>query len=173
MQPIPSGERVEVKYLLGKRNADLLVTGELISERGFYLDLIKLKFLFNQLMSSTPAQLQSKPSEVDENRIRQSLRRCSEETIQAALGFHQTRDKRHLKPLIVGILERYVDPELRPKLRESNLELRLVEDLALDSLTLMEIIILVEEVLIVSISNEAARALRTVEDVRAFAEANC
>jgi 3-hydroxyacyl-[acyl-carrier-protein] dehydratase len=66
-----------------------------------------------------------------------------------------------------------VDPELRPKLRGSNLELRLVEDLALDSLTLMEIIILVEEVLIVSISNEAARALRTVEDVRAFAEANC
>ena len=46
MQPIPSGERVEVKYLLGKRNADLLVTGELILERGFYLDLIKLKFLF-------------------------------------------------------------------------------------------------------------------------------
>lgn len=122
-------------------------------------------------MSSSEPSTNSNEASEKEAKIRESLRRCSEATIQAALEFNRTGAKEQLLPIVLGILERYVEPDLRPKLRESGPELRLIEDLALDSLTLMEIIILVEESLGISISNDEARSLRTVEDVRAFAEA--
>ncbi len=122
-------------------------------------------------MSSSEHSTHSNEASEKEAKIRESLRRCSEATIQAALEFNRTGAKEQLLPIVLGILERYVEPDLRPKLRESGPELRLIEDLALDSLTLMEIIILVEESLGISISNDEARSLRTVEDVRAFAEA--
>lgn len=123
-------------------------------------------------MSSSEPSSNSNEASEKEAKIRESLRRCSEATIQAALEFNRTGAKEQLLPIVLGILERYVEPDLRPKLRESgNADLRLIEDLALDSLTLMEIIILVEESLGISISNDEARSLRTVEDVRAFAEA--
>lgn len=121
------------------------------------------------MSSSVPSSHSNEVSD-KEAKIRESLRRCSEATIQAALEFNRTGAKEHILPVVLGILERYVEPDLRPKLRESGPELRLIEDLALDSLTLMEIIILVEESLGISVSNDEARTLRTVEDVRAFAE---
>ena len=46
--------------------------------------------------------------------------------------------------------------------------LRLIEDLGIDSLTMMEIVILVEDVLQMSINNDELRNLRTVGDVKTF-----
>ena len=122
-------------------------------------------------MSASELSTTSNEAFNKETKIRESLRRCSKETVDAALEFNRTGSKKQLLPIVLGVLERYVDPDLRPKLRESGPELRLIEDLALDSLTMMEIIILVEESLGITISNEEAKNLRTVEDVRAFAEA--
>ncbi len=105
---------------------------------------------------------------LEKNQLRESLRRCSEATILATLEFQQTRSPELTLQVVVGILERYVDPELRPCLLEAGAELRLVEDLALDSLTMVEIVMLVEEVLGITVSNEEVRSLRTVGDIRAF-----
>jgi 3-hydroxyacyl-[acyl-carrier-protein] dehydratase len=96
------------------------------------------------------------------------LRRCSEQTIQAALAYRKTKDPAHTLPVVVGIIERYVDPELRAKLTEGGEGLRLVEDLGLDSLTMMEIVMLVEEVVGLTISNDELRGLLTVGDIRTF-----
>jgi acyl carrier protein len=43
-----------------------------------------------------------------------------------------------------------------------------VEDLAIDSLTMLEIVFLAEEVLQVSLDNEELRAFRTVGEVKRF-----
>ena len=67
-----------------------------------------------------------------------------------------------------GVLARFVDPAHRPKLETDEDNLRLIEDLALDSLTLMEIVMLTEEVLPITIDNEDLRRLRTVGDVKNF-----
>lgn len=104
----------------------------------------------------------------EDKELRQTLRRCSEATIGAALEYRRSGSAHCVLPVVVGILERYVDPELRPKLQAAPSDLRLIEDLALDSLTMMEIIIVVEEVLEVTVSNEEARSLRTVGDIRQF-----
>lgn len=104
----------------------------------------------------------------EEAQIRDSLRRCSESTIRAALAYRLTKDPAHTLPVVTGIIERYVDPELRPKLAEGGENLRFIEDLALDSLTMMEIVMLVEEVTGLTISNDELRGLATVGDIRVF-----
>jgi 3-hydroxyacyl-[acyl-carrier-protein] dehydratase len=47
-------------------------------------------------------------------------------------------------------------------------DIRLVEDLAIDSLTVLEIVFLAEEVLQVSIDNEELRAFGTVSEMKGF-----
>ena len=77
-----------------------------------------------------------------------------------------------LKPAIVqGVIEHYAERGARSKLRQANDSLRLVEDLGIDSLTMLEIVFLAEEVLQVSIDNEELRPFRTVGDVKAFVAA--
>lgn len=104
----------------------------------------------------------------DEVTLRDSLKRCSPATIEAAIAFRKTREPHHLPVIVIGVIERYVESELRPKLREDDDELRLVEDLGVDSLTMMEIVMLVEEVLQMQTNNDELRNLRTVGDVKTF-----
>jgi 3-hydroxyacyl-[acyl-carrier-protein] dehydratase len=96
------------------------------------------------------------------------LKRCSPATFEAACRFRATHDSAHLGIVIVGVIERYVERDLRPKLRAAADEIRLIEDLGLDSLTLMEIVLLVEDVLQISVSNDELAPLRTVGDIRQF-----
>ena len=104
----------------------------------------------------------------DESALRDSLKRCSPATIEAAIAYRKTQEASHLPAVIIGVIERFVEPDLRPKLKEADDELRLVEDLGIDSLTMMEIVILVEDVLQMQINNEDLRNLRTVGDIKVF-----
>ena len=104
----------------------------------------------------------------DEASLRESLKRCSPETLQAALEYRKTNDASYLSTIVLGIIERFVEPEHHSRLRHADEDLRVIEDLGLDSLTMMEVVILVEEVLNVSIANDELRNLRTVGDIRVF-----
>ena len=104
----------------------------------------------------------------DESALRESLKRCSPATIEAAIAYRKTQEASHLPAVIIGVIERFVEPDLRAKLKEADDELRLVEDLGIDSLTMMEIVILVEDVLQMQINNEDLRNLRTVGDIKVF-----
>jgi 3-hydroxyacyl-[acyl-carrier-protein] dehydratase len=104
----------------------------------------------------------------DESLLRESLKRCSPSTFEAAVQFRKTGNPEHLPAVVIGVIERFVEPDLRTKLKDADDDLRLIEDLGIDSLTMMEIVILVEEVLQMSINNEELRSLRTVGDVKVF-----
>src|SRR5208283_2778658 len=106
----------------------------------------------------------------DDALLRESLKRCSASTFEAASQFRKTKNTEHLPAIILGIIERFVEPDLRAKLKDPDDDLRLIEDLGIDSLTMMEIVILVEEVLQMSINNEELRNLRTIGDVKQFIE---
>jgi 3-hydroxyacyl-[acyl-carrier-protein] dehydratase len=106
---------------------------------------------------------------LDNEDLRAALKRCSPATYYAACKFRATGDITQLPAIITGVVERYVDRELRPKLQEPSCgALRLREDLGLDSLTMMEVVMLAEEVLHLSISNEELTQLRTLGDVQRF-----
>ena len=108
------------------------------------------------------------PATLDDPELREALKRCSPATYFAACKFRQTGDHAHLAAIIIGVVERYVERDLRPKLRPGDDTLRLREDLGLDSLTMMEIVMLAEEILRISISNEELTHLRTLADVQLF-----
>ncbi len=103
--------------------------------------------------------------------MREALKRCAPATYYAACKFRATGDLNALRTVIGGVVERYVDRELRAKLGgplELQPELRLREDLGLDSLTMMEVVMLAEEVLPITISNEELIRLQSLGQVHEF-----
>ena len=106
----------------------------------------------------------------DEAYLREALKRCSTSTYEAACRFRQTGDPAWLPAIIRGVIEHHVDPDLRAKLRDADDDLRLIEDLGIDSLTMMEIVALAEDVLPVSINSEELCLLRTLGDVKQVIE---
>ena len=123
----------------------------------------------DRLDAARPVNETSRPTPAEEDALlRESLKRCSASTYEAASQFRKTKNVEHLPAIILGIIERFVEPDLRAKLKDPDDDLRLIEDLGIDSLTMMEIVILVEEVLQMSINNEELRHLRTIGDVKVF-----
>src|SRR3954468_12578648 len=104
----------------------------------------------------------------DEAALREALKRCSPSAFEAAVQFRKTGNPEHVPAVVIGVIERFVEPDLRVKLKDADDDLRLIEDLGVDSLTMMEIVILVEDVLQMSINNDELRNLRTVGDVKTF-----
>ena len=104
----------------------------------------------------------------DEAALREALKRCSPSAFESAVQFRRTGNAEHVPAVVIGVIERFVEPDLRTKLKDADDDLRLIEDLGIDSLTMMEIVILVEDVLQMSINNDELRNLRTVGDVKTF-----
>jgi 3-hydroxyacyl-[acyl-carrier-protein] dehydratase len=118
--------------------------------------------------SATHVPLSQLPpfTEAIDARLRESLKRCSPTTYEAARAFRQTGEVAQLHRLLLGIIERYVERERRSLLAGADDNVRLVDDLGLDSLTLMEIVVVAEEVLPITINNEEMCRLRTLGDVK-------
>lgn len=108
---------------------------------------------------------------LNESELRESLKRCPEPSIQAAIAFQTSRDHALVPVIVLGIVERFVEPEVRPQLRNGDDSIRLVEDLAIDSLLMVEIVILVEETLKIKIENEELRNLRSLGDLKSYLNA--
>lgn len=70
--------------------------------------------------------------------------------------------------IVTGIIERFLEPDLKPLMQKGDDTLTLFDDLGVDSLTMMEIVILVEETIGISVENEELRELRTIGDVKNF-----
>ena len=100
--------------------------------------------------------------------LREKLKRCSPETYKAARKFRKTRDVKTVPTIVHGVIERFVDRDLRTRLSENDDILRLVEDLAIDSLSLFEIVLVTEDVLEITIENDDLCRLRTLGDIKRF-----
>jgi len=103
-----------------------------------------------------------------EQDLREQLKRCSPETVEGALRYRTTGDPDGVGMVVLGIIERFLDPEVRPRLRAGGDGLRIFDDLGIDSLTMVEVVMLVEEVLQIKINNEELRDLRTIGDVKTY-----
>ncbi len=107
----------------------------------------------------------------DEAQLREHLKRCPFETIEAACAFRQSGDLSLLPTIVRGVIARFAGREHRDRLTHATAgELQLSADLGLDSLTMMEIVMLAEDVFPITINNDELRGLRTVADVQRFIE---
>jgi len=110
-------------------------------------------------------------STLTENEIRDSLKRCPESAISAAIEYHRNPDPELVPVIVMGIVERFVEPDVRSVLRDGSDATRLMEDLGIDSLLMVEIVMMIEETLSLSIENEELRNLRSIGDVKAYLDA--
>ncbi|MEM9161307.1 MAG: phosphopantetheine-binding protein [Verrucomicrobiota bacterium] len=118
--------------------------------------------------TQTPNEAELAPQAGSEELLKDTLKRCSKETLDAALTFRKTGDASLVPTIVLGIVERFLDPEVIDLLKKGDDSVRFMEDLGLDSLTMIEAIMMVEESLGVSIKNEELLDLRTIGDLKAF-----
>ena len=97
--------------------------------------------------------------------LQQSLRRCPAATYAAALEFRRTRAPECIPPIALGVLARFVATARRARLEAADHNLRLADDLGLDSLDRLQAVMLLEEVLQIEIRDEVVAELQTVGDV--------
>lgn len=103
-----------------------------------------------------------------EQEIREAMKRCPEPSVAAAVEFHQTQDPALVPTIVLGIIERFVEPGVRPRVQMADDQVRLMDDLGIDSLLMVEIVMVIEESLGISIENEELRGLRSLGDVQEF-----
>jgi 3-hydroxyacyl-[acyl-carrier-protein] dehydratase len=108
------------------------------------------------------------PTDQDILNLRTSLKRCSADTVEAAVRFRLSGDAREIPTIVYGIIERHLSPEHNRNLSSAGDETRLIEDLGIDSLTLLEIVLSIEETLSISIENEELREILTLGQVKTF-----
>lgn len=102
----------------------------------------------------------------------QTLKRCRPEVVNAAVNYRESKDVRLLPVIVLGVLERFIEPECRPllRLKDTN-ELKLQADLGMDSLVMMEVVMTLEEIFGQSIPDTELRGLYTIGDTLAYVTA--
>ena len=116
-------------------------------------------------------KMTKQPDPTVEEDLKELLKRCPVGTYEAALAFRKSKDISQVEIIVMGIIDRHLEPEQREILADSDDTLRMYEDLGMDSLTMLEVVMLVEQTLEVSIDNEELRDLRTIGDVKAYLNA--
>jgi acyl carrier protein len=117
-----------------------------------------------ELMDAVPLNLEQ------ETRLRESFKRCTPETVEAILRFRNERNICSVIVVVNGIIERYVKLTPGETLAAKPCTTRLGEDLGIDSLTMLEIVMAIEEALDFRIEDAEARAIRTLGDVRQYVD---
>ena len=103
--------------------------------------------------------------------LRELLKRCPKGTFEAALALRAHKDVEQVPTIVMGIIDRHLEPDQKETLSKGDDAIRLYEDLGVDSLTMLEIVMMVEQTLQVTIDNEELRDLRTLADVKAYLDA--
>ena len=97
--------------------------------------------------------------------LREILKRFSLPTYDAARAFRRTRNPRYLPAIVRGVLEQQVAREQQAKLNLPAEEVRLSEDLGLDSLALIEITSALEDAVGFRIADDELRQMSTLADI--------
>lgn len=104
----------------------------------------------------------------DEANLREALKRCSPETVEKAVEFRKTGNPELVGDVVMGIIERFVEPDKRELLKSSADDLKVMKGLGLDSLTMVEVVLSVEDAIGTTIDNDEIQNLQTVGDIKKF-----
>ena len=111
--------------------------------------------------------MRSPPSQEEIDQIRRSFRRCREGTADAVIELKNTGDPELIPAIVRGIVWRYVGKDAQPLVDTASSETPLAS-LGIDSLTMMEIVLDVQDALDLTIEDSDLRHMRTIGDVIGF-----
>ena len=100
--------------------------------------------------------------------IQKELRRCSPETLASVVRFREHGDLTAIPSVVYGLIELYQPATAKLTLKDANDETRLIEDLGLDSLALLEMVFALEGVLKLHINNDELKEVRTLGKLNQF-----
>ena len=100
--------------------------------------------------------------------LKETLKRCPEGTFEALVAFRENKDIDQVATIVMGIIERHLEPDQKEILQKGGDEIRLYEDLGIDSLTMLEVVMMTEQTLELSLDNEELKDLRTIGDVKVY-----
>lgn len=99
--------------------------------------------------------------------IRRNYKRCDEATQEAIIRFRQTGDATEVEAIGRGIIRRYLKPEAQVALDGASAETPLTA-LQVESLTMLEIVLDLQDALNITIADEELRRFATLGDVLAY-----
>jgi 3-hydroxyacyl-[acyl-carrier-protein] dehydratase len=99
--------------------------------------------------------------------IKHSFRRCREGTADAIVNIQRTGDANLIPAILRGIVWRFVREEARPLVDQATAETPLVS-LGIDSLTMMEVVLDVQDALDLVIEDNDLKQMKTIGDFIAF-----
>jgi 3-hydroxyacyl-[acyl-carrier-protein] dehydratase len=99
--------------------------------------------------------------------IERNFKRCRPGTADAIVDLRQTGNVELIPNIVPGIVWRYVHENVRPTVEQSNSATELVS-LGIDSLTMMEIVLDVQDALDLVIEDADLKEMKTIGDVIAF-----
>ncbi len=112
--------------------------------------------------------------EISESRQRdlvRILKRCSPETLAAALRFEKTQNPADVSTVVFGVIARDLPEEAQCDLSTAPGTSRIIEDLGMDSLCLMEVVLAIEEIFNISIENQELKEIATLDNLNGFIRA--
>ncbi len=107
-------------------------------------------------------------SEDRKQEIIKSLKRCSEETVAAALRFEESRNLEELDPIILGVLARDAANPRPDGVASVTDDMKLIDDIGMDSFGMIEVVMTAEEVLGLTIATEELSGIVTLGDLKKF-----
>jgi acyl carrier protein len=105
-----------------------------------------------------------------EAKLQESFKRCSPETLEAIFRFRCEHDLDAVIVVVHGIIERYLNLNPGEHIAQRPDATRLGEDLGIDSLTMLEIVMSIEEALDFRAEDADVRNIRTLGDVRRYVD---
>ena len=111
--------------------------------------------------------MRSPPTEEQADQIRRSFRRCREGTVDAIIELQRTGNLDLIPTIVRGVVWRYVSKDVQPLVDQAT-EDQLLSSLGIDSLTMMEVVLDVQDALDLVIEDSDLRHMRTIGDVIGF-----
>ena len=100
--------------------------------------------------------------------ITKSLKRCSEETVAAALRFEESKKLDELDAIILGVLARDAANPRPDGVASVTDDMKLIDDIGMDSFGMIEVVMTAEEVLGLTIATEELSGIITLGDLKKF-----
>ena len=105
----------------------------------------------------------------DTKHLRDLLNHTADGTLEATLAFKESKNPQLVPKIVSGIIYKFLDQENQILLASGSTEdLRLEEDLGMDSLTMLEVTCATEQILGVSVDDATLSSFRTMGDIKDF-----
>ncbi len=111
--------------------------------------------------------MRTPPTEEQIEQVRRGFKRCREGTVDAIIDLQRTGDPEFIPTIVRGIVWRYVHKDVQSIVDQTTAETPLAS-LGIDSLTMMEIVLDVQDALDLVIEDADLRRMQTIGDVIGF-----